>query len=321
MPQKMETPAQRIEKILKAWFEKFQKTPFVIPAGIALTAGIYLLVVAYLSDFCLGGLITPLAMLGIFWYFGIKDIKKLILIGAVAALVFAAVLTVYLPYTWQNMDPPVIEDEKSIISDGIVTPFNGDESTVYNFTVTVNVANWSMLQDIRVVVVGVGYFTDPDMNVTMHLVPGSYVNATSFDYFYETTVGNPMNIYAFAARVNGTWTVVGDLGPVSKDTVAIMTSVFPAAMMQSYLSVFPIYLLLILMIWWTRRARKMRVDAYEKAVTEREKEQEGVPKDETKVPSLARAMGLEKESFVCSECGADVPGDATVCPKCGEKFD
>jgi ribosomal protein L40E len=65
----------------------------------------------------------------------------------------------------------------------------------------------------------------------------------------------------------------------------------------------------------------MRVNAYEKAVSEREKEQEGVPKDEKKVPSLAKAMGLEKESFVCSECGSDVPGDATVCPKCGEKFD
>jgi rubrerythrin len=66
----------------------------------------------------------------------------------------------------------------------------------------------------------------------------------------------------------------------------------------------------------------MRTEAYEKAVAEREKEREGVGKDETKVPSLSKAMGLETdEGFVCSECGADVPAEAKVCPKCGEKFD
>ena len=321
MPQKMETPAQKIEKLLKAQFEKFLKTPFVIPTGIALSAGIYLIVIAYLSGFCLGGLITPLAMVGIFWSFRVKSVKKLVIIGAVAGLVFAAVMTVYLPYSWQTLDPPVLEDDAGRISDGIVSPFNGEATTMYNFTVTVNVANQSMLQDIRVIVVGIGYFTDPDMNVTMYQLPGNYTNATSFDYYYETSVPNPMNFFAFGATINGSWSVVADLGPVSNDTGAIMTAVFPAAIVQSYVSVVPIYLLLILMIWWTRRARRMRVDAYEKAVSEREKEQEGVPKDETKVPSLAKAMGLEKENFVCSECGADVPGDATVCPKCGEKFD
>ncbi len=321
LPQKMETPAQKIEKILKTQFEKFLKTPFVIPAGIAISAGVYLLVIAYMSGFCLSGLITPLVMLGVLWFFGIKSVKKLIIIGAVAALTFAAVMTVYLPYTWQNTDPPVIEDENGLISDGVVSPYHGEDTTYHNFTVTVNISNLSLLQEIRVIIVGVGYFTEPDINMTMDLVPGNYTNATSFDYYYVTDVPNPMNIFAFGAKVNGTWTVVGDLGPVSNDTGAIMTAVFPAALMQSYVSVFPIYLLLLLMIWWTRRARRMRVEAFEKAASEREKEQEGVPKDETKVPSLSKAMGLEKENFVCSECGADVPGEATVCPKCGEKFD
>jgi transcription initiation factor IIE alpha subunit len=86
--------------------------------------------------------------------------------------------------------------------------------------------------------------------------------------------------------------------------------------------VFPIFALLLLMVWWTKRARRMRVEAFEKAVAEREKETKDVPKVETKV-SLARAMGTDKAEggFVCSECGADVPADAKVCPKCGEKFD
>ncbi len=29
----------------------------------------------------------------------------------------------------------------------------------------------------------------------------------------------------------------------------------------------------------------------------------------------------KKDFFQCSECGAEVPADAVVCPKCGAKFD
>ncbi len=29
----------------------------------------------------------------------------------------------------------------------------------------------------------------------------------------------------------------------------------------------------------------------------------------------------KKDFFQCSECGAEVPSDATECPKCGAKFD
>ena len=65
----------------------------------------------------------------------------------------------------------------------------------------------------------------------------------------------------------------------------------------------------------------MREQQLSKWETEKEKKKAEEGK-EAKVPSLAKAMGLEKEeTFVCSECGADVPADATVCPKCGEKFD
>ncbi|MCU0861839.1 MAG: zinc-ribbon domain-containing protein, partial [Methanomassiliicoccales archaeon] len=34
-----------------------------------------------------------------------------------------------------------------------------------------------------------------------------------------------------------------------------------------------------------------------------------------------KALAESKDKFVCSECGADVPGDAKECPQCGEKFD
>jgi hypothetical protein len=147
-------------------------------------------------------------------------------------------------------------------------------------------------------------------------------NSTAISYYLETEVVNPMSVFYFGTPINGSWTYVGALGPVAGDFGGLIAWLSPTAFVSTFASVYPIFALLLLMVWWTRRARRMRTEAYEKAVAEREKEREGVGKDETKVPSLSKAMGLETdEGFVCSECGADVPAEAKVCPKCGEKFD
>jgi len=318
----MPTPAQKIEKLLKELFDKFLKTPLVIPVGIAISTAVYMLVVVYASGFCLSGLLTPLAMIGIFWKFGIKDVKRLLIIGVVTCLVLALAMAIYLPLSWTNLGDPLVERDDGKITNGTVSPMHGTASTVYNFTVTFHATNFSEIQDVRLYVGGVGYFAEPEMNVTMTQIPSADPNATAFHYYYETTVPNSMNIFIFGAYVNGTWVEVGDLGPVTNDTAAIIASIAPAALISVFAGVLPVFALLLLMVWWTRRARRMRVEAFEKAVAEREKEHEGVSKDEAKVPSLSKAMGLDKdEGFVCSECGADVPADAKVCPKCGEKFD
>lgn len=318
----MPTPAQRIEKLLKDMFSKFLKTPLVIPVGIALSLAVYMLVIIYAAGFCLSGLITPLAMIGIFWKFGIKDVKKLLIIGVVACLVFALAMAIYLPLTWTNLGDPLAERDDGRITNGTVSPMHGTTSTVYNFTVTFHATNLSEIEDVRLFVAGVGYFTNPEMNVTMTQVFDSDSNATEFRYYYETAVPNSMNIFIFGAYVNGTWIEAGELGPVTDDLGGIVASIMPAAFISVFAGVLPVFALLLLMVWWTRRARRMRTEAYERAVAAREKEHEGVSKDEAKVPSLSKAMGLDKdEGFVCSECGADVPAEAKVCPKCGEKFD
>lgn len=318
----METPAQRIQKTLKELFAKFLKTPYPIPVGIAIATGAYLLVVLYASEFCLSGLVTPLVMLGVFWKFGIKDVKKLLIVGAVACVVFSVTMALYLPYAWMNLEDPLVEREDGKITDGTVTPMHGTATTVYNFTVTIHAANFSDIQDVSLNIAGVGYFTQPEMNVTMTLIPNSDPDATAFRYYYATEVSNSMNVFIFGTYIKGNWTDAGSLGPVTDEAGAIVASILPSAFISVFAGVYPIYSLLLLMVWWTRRARKMRTEAYERAVAEREKEREGVSKDEAKVPSLSKAMGLEKdEGFVCSECGADVPADAKTCPRCGEKFD
>ncbi len=322
MPQKMVTPAQRIQKILGELYAEFLKSPFVIPAGVAFVAGVYLLVLTYISGFCLSGLITPLAIIGIFWKFGFKDVKKLLLLGAVACVACSIVMTVYLPYSWSDLDDPLVESDDGTFTDGTVTPMYADISTAYNFTVTIHWTNLSDAGDVRLIVSGVGYFPEPEMNLSMIPIHNADPNSTVINYYLETEVANPMNVFYFGAPIDGSWTYVGTLGPVPGSLGGLIVWLTPTAFVSTFASVYPILALLLLMVWWTRRARKMRTEAYEKAVAEREKEREGVGKDEAKVPSLSKAMGLEAdEGFVCSECGADVPAEAKVCPKCGEKFD
>lgn len=331
LPHEMVTPAKRAEKYLKELFEKFMKTSLPIPTAVALSAGVYALVLMFAESFCLSGLITPLLMLGIFWKFGIKDVKRLLVIGAVACLAFSGVWTVYFTGFYQHIDQDMARSSDNVLFNGTVTPLFGGKDTVYTYSLEIRLPNSSTpVEQVSVDTASVGFPFAEAKNQSMTLVSHNASTNTSY-YEFQTTISKPINQYFFWAKVNNTWFVGTEhkegqeyvlIGPVFTNSWAVAGSLAPISLIQAFIAVFPIYALLLLMVWWTRRARRMRVEAYERAVVEREQETKDVPKDEGKVPSLAKATGVEKgEGFVCSECGADVPADATVCPKCGEKFD
>jgi ribosomal protein L40E len=329
----METPAKRLELYLKGLFQEFKKTPLPIPVGIAIAAGVYALVLLYAGTFCLGGLITPLFMLGIMWQFGVKGVKKLLIVGIVACMAFAGVWVVYFTDFYQHVEPKIAASENATLSDGKVTPLFGDSSTMFNYTLTVHLPNANAtVQEVSVNTSSVA-FPSAKVNSHLMLLDGAKSNVTVSYYYYNMTVSKPINQFYFWANVNGTsyfaderlddGTEIAINGPIYKSTWAVIAPLLPISFVQSFIGVYPLYALLLLMIWWTRRARKMRVDAYEKAIEERSKEKEGIPEARAKVPSLAEAMGKDSsgEGFVCSECGADVPAEAKRCPKCGERFD
>ncbi len=341
LPHEMETPAQRMMKYLNELLAKFSKTPFVIPAGIAIATGVYALVLMYAGGFCLSGLIAPVVLLGVMWQLGVKGVKKLLIVGAVACLVFSGVWAWYYTDFYQHTDPVMGTSTETVISngvtvpmmaDGMVTPLFGTSSTVFNFTVTFNLPDNSTvwpIEEVSVATANINFPSAESHNYSMLMAP-STDNKTAH-YYHSRTVSKPVNQFIFWAKINGTWIVATEHrggaeyamnGPIYKDSYAVVVPLIPVGIVQTFVSFYPVYALLLLMIWWTRRARKMRVEAYEKAVAEKENETKDIPKEDTKVPSLAKAMGLEKgEDFVCSECGADVPAEAKVCPKCGEKFD
>jgi len=333
LPHEMETQAKRLEVYLKGLFQEFKKTRLPIPIGIALSAGVYALVLLYAGTFCLSGLITPLFILGIMWQLGVKGVKKLLIVGIVACIACAGVWVVYFTDFYQHIEPKIATSENATLADGKVTPLFGDSSTMFNYTLTVHLpgAN-TTVEEVSVATASVAFPSAKANNYTM-LRDFARSNATVWYYYYNTTVTRPINQYIFWAKVNGTWHIADERladgtelainGPIYTSTPAVMAPLVPISFVQSFVGVYPMYALLLLMIWWTRRARKMRVNAYEKAVEERAKEKEGIPQERAKVPSLAEAMGKETsgEGFVCSECGADVPAEAKRCPKCGERFD
>ena len=337
----METPAQRMMKYLSELLAKFSKTPYVIPAGIAIATGVYALVLIYAGTFCLSGLIAPVALLGIMWQFGVKGVKKLLIIGAVSCLAFSGVWAWYYTDYYQHVDPATATSTETVVSnnitvpmmaDGKVTPLFGTSSTVFNFTVTFNLPDNSTtwpIENVSVAIANIDFPSARSHNYSMLRIAPT--DNKTVHYYYSSTVSRPINQFIFWANVSNTWIIATEHregteyamnGPIHEDSYAVAVPLIPVGVMQVFVSFYPIYALILLMIWWTRRARKMRVEAYEKAISEKEKETKDIPKEDTKVPSLAKAMGLEKgEDFVCSECGADVPAEAKVCPKCGEKFD
>ncbi len=333
------TPAQRIEEMLKSLIKEFSKTPYVYPVSIAIAAGVYYLSLIYAANVCLINLLTPLVLLGLLWVFNVKRVKRLAIVGLVSVLVLSGIWLVAYTQFYTDSTPGIAtsEDGKTL-TNGTVEPFRGSGSQVYNFTLTVHLRNESgtiiHFKNVTIAVQSVDFPGVTYINKTMTLIDEPD-NITEH-YYYTTQLSTAINAYAFWAEypngsveIGGKWslgTVSLLQGPFPSDTGAIVTALLPFSFVQTLLNVFIAYLLIIGMIWWTRRARRIRESQIEKWRKEEEEKEALQPKksSQLKVPNLAKAMGTDKgdgETFVCSECGADVPADATVCPKCGEKFD
>ena len=333
----METPGDRFAKLLKQRLSEFSKTKFAIPAAIAIACLVYYLVLIFLTTACLVNLIAPLILLALLWKIGIKRVRRLLMIGAVATFFFAAILTAVVVGQLQHIDPAPAESTDGSVT-GSVDPWYVDKGVPFTFRVTVNVTDPAkIVNSVHVRFVSSAAFSTSDQNLTLDSAgQTTYTDANNVthyisNYTLTTTTSKPINQFIFKVDLNGTWVTAGEIasndqmyslqGPTYKDSWAIASVVSLWAVQIDFYTVFGPYAIVLGMIWWTRRARRMREKQIEKWQAEQKKEEAEKPKSGSKVPSLDAAMGKVEEGFVCSECGADVPADATVCPKCGEKFE
>jgi len=329
----MESSGDRFVKSMKQWLRDFSKTKYAIPAIIAVSCVVYYALVSSFSVGCFSGLIVPLLLLGLLWYAGVRRVRRLLLIGAIATLFFAAVLTVVIVTQVQHTDPIQAESIDGTIT-GTLDPWYVDKDVPFTFRLTANLPNQTMTVDSAYVrLIGIGAFSEDSNNYSMSLESHYVDNVTNmYNFTFTTTTSKPVNQFIFKVDVNGTWVTVGEVdkldnlyyiqGPIYKDSLAVAAPASIYALQINYFQLFPPYAIVTGMIWWTRRARRMREKQVERWQTEQAKEDAEKPKTTSKkVPSLDAAMGKTEEGFVCSECGADVPAEATVCPNCGEKFE
>ena len=327
-----ETTFGRIERVVKERIKKFSKTPFAIPVALLITAGFYYFVVTVLAGTCLMNILPPLFMLWIFWTLDVKDVKKLAILGLAGGVVCGAVQTVVYVDYFSGLEMLPAESDNGLLT-GSVSPSRGDTGVTYTFTAIMHVNQTVVFEDINLTVVGFtgNIFTSYDFqldNVTMTQVSRDDTQAV---YTTQATVSYEVNYFYYSTNVTTATGVeyisAGSTGPLADTTAAFVAPMALTSYLIILAQFFPIYAIIVFMIWWTRRARKYREKAIEKWETERKKTDKDISKtakDDRKAADLRRAMGLDegsKDSFVCSECGADVPADATACPKCGEKFE
>jgi len=334
----MPAPASVAEQWLKAQWNALVKTPFIYPLGIGLSALVYYLVLLYISQVCFSAMLAPLVLLGFFWKAGVKGSKKLIVIGLVASLIFFGILLAYSTDQYKHLEIKEAVSEDGDLFNGTVEPTRMENSGPFNYTVKVSYdSNNSTIEEVWVNILS-GVYPSTSRNESMSLVYRDNDTHTAL-YYYETTLPDAVNLFAFAGKVDGKWYLAADYnelnqpqwipGPIQTDSFAVAKELVLYTFMSVFLGVFVVYFIIVGMIWWTRRARRMREEQLSKWEREREDELAASGKDskgkgtkKTSTPSMSKAMGMDADdSFVCSECGADVPSEAKVCPKCGEKFE
>ena len=331
----METPGDRFMKSLKQRLKDFSKTKFAIPVIIALSCLVYYAIVSSMAAVCFSNLIAPLFMLALLWASGIKRVRKLLLIGAIATIFFALVLTAVITTNVQHAEQIVAESRDGTIT-GTLDPWYVDKNVPFTFNLSVTLTDENaVVNSAHIRMIGIGAFSADDYNFTMNRVPDQSPKNASGTYYwnftYTTTASKPVNQFKFQVDVNGSWMAVGEVdadnnlypiqAPIYKDSMAVAGVAVVSALQIDFFYVFAPYSIVLAMIWWTRRARRMREKQVEKWQAEQAKLDQGKPKQVSKVASRDAAMGKTEEGFVCSECGADVPADAVVCPRCGEKFE
>jgi hypothetical protein len=262
---------------------------------------------------CMIILLIPLATMGIQYLFGERSIKMMILFGLLALLLTCLILGVFLADQYANYDTPPVEGYSAsgfkVLENAKVNPISGSGNQIYNFTVIYTDPGGTPDPAIRVTITSEGVQINPTLGIIginethlMNPVNASASSAEGKEYYFTTNLPDGVFFYNIMATngsvilANTSVTIDGveysySMGPVN---IPFSSFIFLGLTNVPFLAM--IYLLFILLYWWTQKAKTYQPPR---------------PPEEKK----------DEDEFTCSKCGADVPGDATRCPKCGEAFE
>lgn len=284
---------------LKGRFLKFRSNRYAIYVGLVLTFVVCTLLLLYSSYLiCFGLLLVALAGYYIPVLFGMRSRKKLAVWGLILIVLLAIPYTMATIEQQKNAENVRIGTADGSMANGTVTPFYGNASTVHVFSVEVTNSSYT---DVRVVVydartnsIDVNATMEASQNGTLYTYSTVLTNRTNYGYWFEANTGE-----GFKA------TRASNFGPIHMDDTEMFGYLFPLILVVVLIEVGVLYFLLLIMSFWMERTKAK--------VAEAQKQRPNV--------TLPSAKGGKEEKFICSECGADVPGSAVRCPQCGERFD
>ena len=253
---------------------------------------------------CLSVLFAGILMFALPYWLKERKMKWFALNGvivfALAVLIFGALFA----QTLSGNDPvPVAASGfNASLKDATVTPGRGPPGAYYNFTANLTAAGSPPVSRYTVWL----NLTTLDAGgtpVTMTPVNGSDSNLSDGKLYYAyLPVADHIYIFWFSVEIdNGSasswfespWQV----GPITAGYGTFLGFSLYYGVISLILPV-SLYFIVLMLYWWTQRAREER-------------------------KRLGMAMPTESTDtgFMCTNCGADVPADASECPKCGAKFE
>lgn len=269
--------------------------------AILVTVSITLAVQLWLAQVvCLLPIIVALLAYYIPTYFGLKERKRLAVFGLVLFLIVGLSLGGALYASIEGYEVQEVSSSDDLLVRGTVQPSHGKPGDWFNFSVVLTSGNDSS----NVYLLLYNNWGDPADNPNMSMEYSHM--AGTLGAVYSLNISDlKEGIYYFRfATLNGTaWTQTSQsFGPVNAEMGKVLSNSLISGTIYSFYSMGVLFYILMLLTWWMDRSKKRIFEMEQKR-------------------AQSKGKRGKDEKFVCSDCGAEVPGDAEKCPSCGANFD
>ena len=305
-------PPLTFEPTRKNWLE-YIRGSFLRFVLIAILPSLVFTMSVFFISPCLSLVILPLIVVVLLWLFRVKNLWHQVISGAVSLAIAALLMSAIYSVSYGELTGGVFSND-ALLKNGKVTPFEGGPNQLYTFSITVE-SNATYI-DPHVIIYDL-YGTNID-NLTMSFVSNGTDNVTK-SYSVQTTLDSPINSFIFAVDIDGTWhsTLWAD-GPISSDGTLVYGTLAYAWLIQIFGFCF---MQLIVMIIFLRMSAKSKEVRERMMKDYRQKTGSTVATPSGDKTESGAEVTTKEETFICSECGAEVKASAKYCPSCGEPFE
>jgi hypothetical protein len=204
-----------------------------------------------LSGTCLGPLVSAIIIFGIPFIFGVRGLGKFFKVGTVIVLISGIVFGI--AFTSFIYDQSYLFEERTLgndaLTEGIVTPYQGDPGDTFNFTITYKgsepVENVSVF--VNITNLGGGDLRNLTMNRSGNL------------FYIEEDFGNSLYFYRFDINLSaeGKWLhTQSGYGPLTMDYSEMLGIQIIQGIIFLFLWAGLFFYMVLVLYWWGTGVRK-----------------------------------------------------------------